>query len=367
MIYFTLNWFISFAITLFLIKTRKNNILLDFDLSGAQKIHRTPVPRVGGLGIYLSLWILLAYITFTKEYNYLLQNFLTASLPIFCLGLIEDLTKNISPQKRLLAAFISSALGIYLTNSYISYIDVKYLDSLFTFLPFAYLFTAFAVAGVINSINIIDGLNGLASIVSCIMFLSMAYLGWKEQDIQVVLIALGCIGAILGFFVFNFPRGFIFLGDGGAYFIGFMLAQISIYLVYTHKNISPWYPLLLFIYPIFETLFSIYRRKILRGISPGLPDGIHLHMLIYKRLMRWMVGSNINAHITKRNSLTSPYLWVLSAMAVIPATLFYNKTFILQIFCLIFIISYVWLYIRIIKFKSPKWLIVKKTDCKNYE
>ncbi|KVD68742.1 hypothetical protein WK15_32420 [Burkholderia ubonensis] len=93
----------------------------------------------------------------------------------------------------------------------------------------------------------------------------------------------------------------IFPGDGGAYFIGFMLAELAILLVMRNREVSAWYPVLLFMYPIFETCFSIYRKKFVRGMSPGNPDGVHRHMLVYKRLMRrlfvaasrWAAGSGI--------------------------------------------------------------------------
>ena len=367
MIYFTLSCFISFIITAFLIKTRKfHRFFADSDLSSPQKVHISPVPRVGGVGIYLALVITLTYVMMIKnQNNHLLFSLVISSIPVFSLGLIEDLTKSVSPKKRLIAAFTSAAICVYLTKSYVSHIDLKIIDNyLLIWLPFSYLFTAFAVSGLINAINIIDGFNGLVSVVSCIMFFSIAYIAWRVNDIELLLIALACIGAILGFFIFNFPNGFIFLGDGGAYLIGFLLSEMSIYLVYKHSEVSPWYALLLFIYPIFETVFSIYRRKFLKGVPSTMPDGIHLHTLIYRRLMRWVVGSKAEKHLRTRNSFTSPYLWILSATAVLPATLFYNNTIILQLFCLIFIIIYLWLYINIIKFKSPKWLIIRKNKIK---
>ncbi len=363
MIYFTLNCFISFIITALLIKSRKlHRFFADYDLSGPQKMHLSPVPRVGGLGIYCALVLTLIYVVYIKnQNNQLLLQFIISSIPVFSLGLIEDLTKSVSPKKRLSAAFVSAAICIYLTKSYVSRIDIQVIDAyMLTWLPFSYLFTAFAVAGLINAINIIDGFNGLVSVTASIMFLSIAYVAWRVNDIDLLLVSLGCIGAILGFFIFNFPHGFIFLGDGGAYLIGFLLSQMSIYLVHKHSEVSPWYALLLFIYPIFETIFSVYRRKFLKGVPTTMPDGVHLHTLVYKRLMRWMVGSHIEKHIIRRNSFTSPYLWILSALGVFPATLFYNNTVILQVFCLIFIFVYLWLYIKIIKFQSPKWLIIRK-------
>ena len=181
----------------------------------------------------------------------------------------------------------------------------------------------------------------------------------------VVVVAFALIGgsqrgAVLGFFIWNFPAGLIFLGDGGAYFIGFMLAELAIMLVMRHREVSAWYPVLLFVYPIFETCFSIYRKKFVRGMSPGIPDGVHLHMLVYKRLMRWAVGAKTAHEITRRNSLTSPYLWLLCLIGVIPATLFWQHTVHLFAFVVLFALTYVWLYVSIVRFKAPRWLVFRR-------
>ncbi len=85
--------------------------------------------------------------------------------------------------------------------------------------------------------------------------------------------------------MYNYPRGLVFLGDGGAYLIGFWVASLSVLLVYRHQEISPSFALLINIYPIIETLFSIYRRRIHQGKCPGQADRLHFHTLIYRRLL----------------------------------------------------------------------------------
>ena len=132
-------------------------------------------------------------------------------------------------------------------------------------------------------------------------------------------------------------------------------------LVMRNRDVSAWFPVLLFMYPIFETCFSIYRKKFIRGISPGIPDGVHLHMLVYKRLMRWAVGAQNARELTRRNSLTSPYLWLLCLVAVIPATLFWRHTVHLFCFVVVFAFTYVWLYVSIVRFKSPRWMVFRRT------
>ncbi|HEY5800552.1 MAG TPA: MraY family glycosyltransferase, partial [Burkholderiaceae bacterium] len=230
-------------------------------------------------------------------------------------------------------------------------------------LPYIWLtlpLTMLAVAGIANAINIIDGFNGLASVVGICMLLSLAYVGQQVNDVFIVVAALSLAGAIAGFLIWNYPAGLIFLGDGGAYFIGFMLGELALLLVMRNPQVSTWYAALLLIYPTFETLFSVYRRVFVRGRSPGMPDGIHLHSLIFRRIVQWAVGKRDARALLRRNSMTSPYLWLFSAMAVLPATLLWQHTLPLMFFCLLFVVSYIWLYARIVRFRSPRWMILKQ-------
>src|SRR5450830_1642275 len=220
--------------------------------------------------------------------------------------------------------------------------------------------TILSVAGIANAINIIDGFNGLASVVTICMLLSLGYVALQVNDMFVLVAALMVAGATAGFLIWNYPVGMIFLGDGGAYFIGFMLGELALLLVMRNPQVSTWYAALLLIYPTFETLFSVYRRMFVRGKSPGMPDGIHLHSLIFRRIVQWAVGRKEARALLRRNSRTSPYLWLFSLMAVIPATLFWRHTLPLILFCLLFIGSYVWLYVRIVRFKAPRWMIRHK-------
>jgi UDP-N-acetylmuramyl pentapeptide phosphotransferase/UDP-N-acetylglucosamine-1-phosphate transferase len=162
-------------------------------------------------------------------------------------------------------------------------------------------------------------------------------------------------GAILGFFVWNYPRGLIFLGDGGAYLIGFWVAIISVILVARHPNVSPWFALMINAYPILETLFTIYRRKIHQGKSPGLPDGIHFHTLIYRRILNPACTGKKDDWFTA-NAKTSPYLWMLCAMAIAPAILWWNSSITLMVSMFIFSATYLWLYKKVVTFKTPKWM-----------
>jgi len=207
-------------------------------------------------------------------------------------------------------------------------------------------------------VNIIDGFNGLASMCSALIFAAIAYVAMQVGDSFVTSMALACLGAILGFFVFNYPAGLIFLGDGGAYLLGFMMAELALLLVHRNEAVSPMFALLVCIYPIFETGFSMYRRKVVRKMPSMAPDGIHLHSLIYRRLMRWAAGDRTPRAMTRRNSMTSPYLWALCTLSVVPAALFWRHTALLLLFLLLFGLTYVGMYASIVRFKTPRWLVV---------
>ena len=275
---------------------------------------------------------------------------LISSLPVFLFGVLEDVLKKISPKVRLLAAALSALLVYLLLNVYLTRIGIPYLDNIFEIKLIALCFTIFCIAGVANAINIIDGYNGLASVVSMIIFFAIAYVGFKVNDQFVYTVSFIMIGGIAGFFIWNYPFGKIFLGDGGAYFIGFTIAVLSVMLVKNHPQVSPWFPLLVVIYPVFETVFSIIRRKFHKKHHIDSPDGHHLHQLIYKRVVPFVFDIHLNEKLV-RNSATSPFLWLICSLGAIPAVIFWENTIVLIIFTIVFCVFYVWLYRGIVRFR----------------
>jgi UDP-N-acetylmuramyl pentapeptide phosphotransferase/UDP-N-acetylglucosamine-1-phosphate transferase len=361
---FLVSFVASAFLTLLVIKhARLHGPALDADFGGVQKVHAHEVARIGGLPIFLAVVISsgISIWRVPAMAPWLLSLLLCAAIA-FIGGILEDYTGNVSAMRRLLATMAAALLGYYLLDAKLDRIDIW-----FGSIPIAYAWamlplTVLAVAGIANAVNIIDGFNGLASVVTICMLVSLAYVAAQVGDVYVLVAALMVAGATAGFLIWNYPVGLIFLGDGGAYFIGFMLGELALLLVMRNPQVSTWYAALLLIYPAFETLFSAYRRMFLRGKSPAMPDGIHLHSLIFRRIVQWAVGRREARALMRRNSLTSPYLWLFSLMAVIPATVFWRNTGVLIFFCLLFVVSYVWLYARIVRFKSPRWLIWRKKD-----
>ncbi|HMQ73407.1 MAG TPA: glycosyltransferase, partial [Rubrivivax sp.] len=271
-------------------------------------------------------------------------------------GLAEDLTKQVSARVRLLATAASAVLAFWLLDAQLRHTAIPGLDLIVSFTVGALVVTVFAVAGIANAMNIIDGFNGLASMCAVIMLAGLAYVAFQVGDPLLGTLAVAGIGAVLGFFIWNFPAGLVFLGDGGAYFLGFYIAELSVLLLARNPAVSPMFPLLLCIYPVFETVFSMYRRRFLRQQPPSMPDGIHLHSLIYRRVMRWAVGPKTARAMARRNSMTSPYLWLLCTSSVVPAVLFWRQTAVLVGCLVVFALAYIVLYWRIVRFKSPRWL-----------
>ncbi|QNA90396.1 glycosyl transferase [Massilia sp. Dwa41.01b] len=361
---FLVSFICSAMLTLLVIKQAKlHGPALDSDFDAVQRAHSHLVARIGGLPIYLAV-VLTAAISIWREpaLMQLLAVLLVCAFVAFIGGIAEDYTGTVRPSRRLLLTMAGALLGYLLLDAKIARIDLPLGIAVVASSWIALPLTVLAVAGIANAVNIIDGFNGLASMVTICMLLSLAYVALQVDDMFVLITALMVAGATAGFLIWNYPVGLIFLGDGGAYFIGFMLGELALLLVMRNPEVSTWYALLLLIYPAFETIFSAYRRMFVRGKSPAVPDGIHLHSLIFRRIVRWTVGTKEARALLKRNARTSPYLWLFSLMAVVPATMFWQNTGVLMVFCLLFVISYLWLYARIVRFKSPRWLIWRKKD-----
>ena len=332
----------------------------DHDTNGVQKFHTVPVPRIGGLSIFIALLLALTPRWALDHSVAIFSSILLASsLPCFLVGLLEDVTKKVGARERLVATMFSAGICGYLLNGWLTSVQLLGLDPLLAIPIISIAFTCFCVGGVANAFNLIDGYHGLTSVVAIIILTAIAYVAFQVSDTPIMVSAFACIGAILGFLVWNYPKGHIFLGDGGAYLIGFWVAELSILLVLRNDSVSKWFPLLLCFYPIFETLFTIYRRLLLKRGNPGLPDAAHLHQIIYRRVVRWASGSSPDKDKTQRNAMTAPYLWLLSSLAAIPAVLFWKNHIALKVCTVLFAFIYIWLYWAIVRFKTPKWILIK--------
>lgn len=329
--------------------------------SGPQKIHAVPTPRIGGIAVVAGLLAggggLLAlqpeFKFNTTDFGYLLL----AGTPAFLGGISEDVTKKVGVLHRLLMTMLAGSLGAWLLGAILNRLDIPGIDTALPWLPFAVAFTVFAVGGVANALNIIDGYNGLAGGFAVIVLVAMAWVAAQVGDGFILTTALILIGALLGFLSWNWPKGRIFLGDGGAYLLGFILAELSVLLVVRNPPVSPWFPLVLMGYPVCETFFSIYRRKFLQGYSPGRPDAMHLHHLIYKRVIRRQLALRNPQYWAEHNSRVAPYVLRAQIAYAVFAIIFWQMTPILMASVVAGTLLYIYIYRRITTWSVPRWLL----------
>ncbi len=322
-----------------------------------RKSHKKIVPRVGGIGIFLGIFIAsLARDGIEKDIaSNLTIGMLFCFLPIFLVALAEDISKKISVLFRFLICLITANAATFILEISIVRTDLIFVDYLLTSSYFSLIFTTFAIAGLVNSYNLIDGLNGLSSFCAGLALLAIAYLSYKLNNFEVLYITCLILSTLFGFLLFNFPKGLIFLGDSGAYLIGFLLAIISIYLSSKYDEISPWFFILINAYPITDTIFSILRRQFRRRSKSIMSaDGNHMHTILYRR---WFSSNSLKS-IFSGNSIASIFVLPLPVMGVILGLLFWRNSFILITSYILFCISYLYMYKSLIKFRTPS--LIKK-------
>lgn len=319
---FLVSWFMC----LLVVRTKQWHGRFTLDgQHGKQKVHTLPTPRIGGLALAAglaaaALWTHVHASTSSDfELQRLLFSICLSATPAFVVGFIEDITKAVSVKARLLATAASGGLLVVLTGHWVTHVSVPGLDTLLLMYPVGMVFTAFAVAGIANSVNIIDGFNGLAGGVVVLMLLTIAAIAYRVDDGTIVQMALLGAAVTAGFLLLNYPKGSLFLGDAGAYGLGFYVAALAVLLAERNLGeVSPWAMLLVCGYPFIETMFSIYRRlsRKKKG-NPGQPDALHLHSLVYRRLIsRHLLPG---APAWQRNACTAPIMWVYAAVPMLGA------------------------------------------------
>jgi UDP-GlcNAc:undecaprenyl-phosphate GlcNAc-1-phosphate transferase len=322
--------------------------------SAPQDFHANPTPRIGGIAIACGLVAAGLCLELRGSSPILSAAFtllLASALPAFGGGLGEDATRSVGVLARLMLTMAAGALASLLLGASLDRLGLAALDWLLETPVVALAFTAFAVAGIANSINIVDGYNGLAGGFLSLVTLAICWVAYVVGDSFVLAAGAASLGATAGFLAWNWPGGRIFLGDGGAYLLGFWVAELSVLLVVRNNEVSPWFPLALMIYPVFETLFSIFRRTVLRGVSSGMPDALHLHTLVFRRLIRARDRSSAD-DMRRRNNAVVAYVIPLSLTTVLPAAFLWRSSAWMMSLCAAFCILYWLAYGSIVRFRS---------------
>lgn len=285
-----------------------------FDLqSGPQKIHDRPTPRIGGVALYAGL--LAAAAVSAPPAQGLLWILAVSSLTGFAAGFAEDLSKKVPPALRLLAIAFSGWSFCVLSGYSVTRLDLSLIDGFMSLPLVSIAFTVFVMAGLANAINIIDGFHGLAAGTVILMLCAFGILAFLAEDHDLAVVAIVAAATIAGFLLVNFPFGYVFLGDGGAYLSGLVLGALAVMLAERNPEISAWTIAVVLSYPILETLTSIVRKTVRSGYRPTQPDELHLHMLIY----RAFVGKSGSTPSRKRlaNPLTGAVMWVGAATSLV--------------------------------------------------
>jgi UDP-N-acetylmuramyl pentapeptide phosphotransferase/UDP-N-acetylglucosamine-1-phosphate transferase len=331
---------------------------LDDTSGGLRKVHVFPTSRIGGIAVAAGCLAgaVVNGLAYGEPWSWALL--LLCAVPGFAWGLVEDFSRWGTVVVRFALTAAGAALAVFLLDARITRLEMPGLDWLLGYSAFSFVFTVFAVTGVTHSMNVVDGLNGLSGIIALLASIGLAIVAAVVGDSFVF--AGACIlgASMAGFLAVNYPRGRIFLGDGGAYLVGLVLAVLSVLVVQRNSDVSPWFPLILLAYPVWETLFSMYRRRA-RGHSSVRADALHLHTLVYRRVVRWRSFAGKPADAVTRNSLASLCLWPIPMAGLLIALAFWHHSALLQIAAAAFAIIYTLAYRRLMRFRVPAWLVVR--------
>ena len=247
------------------------------DIPNKRKVHKVPMPRLGGLGIFLTF--LFGYMLFGVQ-SIQMNAILIGAFIIIITGVIDDISP-LGAKTKLLGQTIAALIVIFYGGIILDKITIGGLH--LDFGIFAYPLTIIFILGCINIINLIDGLDGLSTGTCAIFYLTIGIIAFIKSsfgglDVSLTFIMLG---ASLGFLCHNFYPAKIFSGDSGSMFQGFMISTISLLGFKTVTMTSFFIPLLLLGIPILDTLFAIIRR-IIKKQPIYMPDKDHLHHQLLK-------------------------------------------------------------------------------------
>lgn len=240
--------------------------------------HEIPISRFGGIaiaaGFCVAILVAVAVLFQSGAYRSVNWSIIAGALAAFALGLRDDF-KPVGAKVKLVVQIVIASL-VYFGGVQILHIRNPVTGIEYDLGAWGFVATVFWLVALTNLINLIDGIDGLAGGIALMLMSLLAYFGFAADPFS-LLVAVGTAGAILGFLCFNFPPAKIYMGDGGAYFLGFLIGALTI--VNSHKGtvaaalIAPIFALAL---PIADVMFAILRRA-LKGLPIFRPDRKHIH------------------------------------------------------------------------------------------
>ena len=318
----------------FLIVNKCNSkLLIDDQLRKTQAFHTSPIPVIGGTGIFFSLLIVHFYYLLFKDVFF--TEYLSFCTLFFFLGFLDDIKINFNPKIRLSLMVIFLVVLVKFNNFYLEKTGIEFLNNWIENSKFfSLIFICLCFLFIINGSNLIDGYNGLLGIHSLIILLNLFLINYLNGNNDLALFLFFGILILINFLIFNFPKAKIFLGDSGAYFLGVFISISIIKTSIAIPEISVFYFCILLFYLFFEVFFSFFRKLIKEKKSPIRPDKKHLHMLVYKILLK------NNKDELKSNYYVSIIINLIYLALIIPAILMKDNGMFCKYYSLIFFVIY---------------------------
>ena len=317
----------------------------------AQTYHKKPTSRLGGVAIASALFIDAFFLSENLAENEIYRLIVICSMPTFIAGLLDDLFFNIKPWQRLILMLPSPILLFYFAGLRVTNLNLGFLDDFLNYEIFALIFMIFALVGMSNAFNIIDGFNGLLLGYIITLALSIFFYGSFNDQFFISKFIYALFYSCLAVLIVNSPWGKIFLGDAGAYMLGILVPTALIF-YYKINSLSPWFVMAMLIYPATEVFVSAIRKIIYRNMSAMEPDGLHLHMLIYKRVSKKFGFRKIRL----RHFVVAMFIFSLNFPFMFFANVFSTNTKILFAICVWYVLVYLLIYFILL----PKYIFKRK-------
>jgi len=323
----------------------------DLNVHKKHAAHSRPTSRLGGLAVCLS--ILTVMVINNEAWN---VEIAISAFPIFVAGLMEDLGQSIRPKLRLTVGAFSAGLFVFFEHYYISEVGIEWVNLALSVTPISIALTVFCVVALINAMNFIDGINGLASGKTLMAAFALMWLSNAYNELNLTLLGTAIFSASLGLFMVNYPQGRIFLGDAGAYTLGFLLAVSLITLQNKQPEISAWSILLIIFWPIADMAHSIVRRRIGSQCSDR-PDALHLHHVIMRSLVISSCG-RISKHWA--NPLATAIILPMAALPVALGVVYNQSDNLCMILFLVFALLFACAHSYIISATRRRIFLVRR-------
>lgn len=314
------------------------------DIPDKRKVHKVPIPRLGGLAIYIGF--LFGYLFFMKP-THIMNSILIASFIILVTGIIDDI-KPLEAKYKLIGQVLASCVIVFYGKILLQ--SISAFGIYINFGLFSYFITILFLLICINCMNLIDGLDGLASGISSIYFLTIGIITiFKLSNIFDYILCFIMLGSCLGFLMHNFNPAKIFMGDSGSMFLGLIIGVISL-LGFKNVTLTSFFiPFMIIAIPFLDTIFAILRRYFKKE-DITKPDKFHIHHQL------------LNMNFSHKTTVI--IIWIIDLLFAIASTIYVlvdnNLGYLLYGILLVLVFIFVLNTNVIVDFKKEKFNIFKK-------